>query len=74
MKLIDQSMHWKWKASLVASITWILPMLSYAYSPYAVHGWGGPVGAHFETELLTLAIVPLAIWIAARWSLLKPEE
>ena len=75
MKLIDNAMSWKWKASFVASVAWVLPMLSYAYDPHEIKAYPNYVETpHFETGLVFLAIVPVAIWIAARWISLKPEQ
>ena len=53
MKLITHSMHWGWKLSFVALVTWL-----------AVTAVGAFVG---DEELLVFGMVPMAIWFAARW-------
>lgn len=53
MKLITHSMHWGWKLSFVALVTWL------ALTAY--------IALTGDDEPFIIGIVPMGIWFAARW-------
>ena len=56
MNLISNSMSPKWKLSFVASVAWL-----------AVSWIDGFTGYGPDEDLLISGIVPITIWVAARW-------